>query len=152
MMCVSDILKVKGNMLFMVMFDKLLCEVVDMMVEYDIGLFVVMEYGDFVGMLMFCEIILCLYVNGGVIGDVQVCKVMDELFICMLEMDVNEVCWMMFECYVCYMLVFDKKVLMGVILFYDVVKMVVEVQSFENWMLKVYICDWLELEVEVYKL
>lgn len=70
MMCVSDILKVKGNMLFMVMFDKLLCEVVDMMVEYDIGLFVVMEYGDFVGMLMFCEIILCLYVNGGVIGDV----------------------------------------------------------------------------------
>lgn len=52
---------------------------------------------------------------------------MDELFICMLEMDVNEVCWMMFECYVCYMLVFDKKVLMGVILFYDVVKMVVEV-------------------------
>jgi hypothetical protein len=36
----------------------------------------------------------------------------------------------------------DKKMLMGVISFYDVAKFVVESQSFENKMLKAYIHDW----------
>jgi hypothetical protein len=40
--------------------------------------------------------------------------------------------------------VMDKKMLMGVISFYDVAKFVVESQSFENKMLKAYIHDWPE--------
>lgn len=47
--------------------------------------------------------------------------------------------------------VLDKKVLMGVISFYDVAKTVVEAQSFENRMLKAYIRDWPEPEAEAHK-
>jgi hypothetical protein len=36
----------------------------------------------------------------------------------------------------------DKRMLMGVISFYDVAKAVVDSQNFENRMLKAYIRDW----------
>ncbi|KUY61300.1 MULTISPECIES: CBS domain-containing protein [Burkholderia] len=147
-MRVSDILKVKGNTLFTVTPDKPLREAVDTMAEHDIGSLVVMEYGDLVGMLTFREIILRLHVNGGAIGDVQVRKVMDEPLTCTPETDVNEVRRMMLERHARYMPVLDKKVLMGVISFYDVAKTVVEAQSFENRMLKAYIRDWPESESE----
>jgi hypothetical protein len=38
----------------------------------------------------------------------------------------------------------DKRMLMGVISFYDVAKAVVDSQNFENKMLKAYIRDWPE--------
>jgi hypothetical protein len=38
--------------------------------------------------------------------------------------------------------VMDKRMLMGVISFYDVAKAVVDSQNFENKMLKAYIRDW----------
>ncbi|EAY69064.1 hypothetical protein BDAG_01810 [Burkholderia dolosa AU0158] len=118
------------------------------MAEHDIGSLVVMEYGDLVGILTFREIILRLRENGGAIGDVQVRKVMDEPLTCTPETDVNEVRRMMLERHARYMPVLDKKVLMGVISFYDVAKTVVEAQSFENRMLKAYIRDWPESESE----
>ena len=40
------------------------------------------------------------------------------------------------------MLVVDRRMLMGVISFYDVAKAVVDSQNFENRMLKAYIRDW----------
>ncbi|ACR29270.1 CBS domain-containing protein [Burkholderia glumae] len=141
-MRVSDILKVKGNTLFTVTPDTPLREAVDAMAEHDIGSLVVMEYGDLVGILTFREIILRLKANGGAIGDVQVRKVMDEPLTCTPETDVNEVRRMMLERHARYMPVLDKRVLMGVISFYDVAKTVVEAQSFENRMLKAYIRDW----------
>lgn len=143
-MRVSDILKVKGNTLFTVTPDQPLREAVDTMAEHDIGSLVVMEYGDLVGILTFREIILRLRENGGAIGDVQVRKVMDEPLTCTPETDVNEVRRMMLERHARYMPVLDKKVLMGVISFYDVAKAVLEDQSFENKMLKAYIRDWPE--------
>ncbi|KUZ70945.1 CBS domain-containing protein [Burkholderia ubonensis] len=150
-MRVSDILKVKGNTLFTVTPDTPLREAVDTMAEHDIGSLVVMEYGDLVGMLTFREIILRLRENGGAIGEVQVRKVMDEPLTCTPETDVNEVRRMMLERHARYMPVLDKKVLMGVISFYDVAKTVVEAQSFENRMLKAYIRDWPEPESETHK-
>ncbi|KVA74541.1 CBS domain-containing protein [Burkholderia ubonensis] len=150
-MRVSDILKVKGNTLFTVTPGTPLREAVDTMAEHDIGSLVVMEYGDLVGMLTFREIILRLRENGGAIGEVQVRKVMDEPLTCTPETDVNEVRRMMLERHARYMPVLDKKVLMGVISFYDVAKTVVEAQSFENRMLKAYIRDWPEPESEAHK-
>ncbi|AJK46072.1 CBS domain-containing protein [Burkholderia plantarii] len=141
-MRVSDILKVKGNTLFTVTPDTPLREAVDAMAEHDIGSLVVMEYGDLVGILTFREIIMRLKANGGAIGDVQVRKVMDDPLTCTPETDVNEVRRMMLERHARYMPVLDKRVLMGVISFYDVAKTVVEAQSFENRMLKAYIRDW----------
>ncbi|GAB7537457.1 CBS domain-containing protein [Burkholderia sp. 22PA0099] len=141
-MRVSDILKVKGNTLYTVTPDMPLREAVDTMAERDIGSLVVMEYGDLVGILTFREIILRLKANGGAIGDVQVRKVMDDPLTCTPETDVNEVRRMMLERHARYMPVLEKRVLMGVISFYDVAKTVVEAQSFENRMLKAYIRDW----------
>jgi hypothetical protein len=43
-----------------------------------------------------------------------------------------------------YMPVMDNRMLMGVISFYDVAKIVVDTQNFENKMLKAYIQDWPE--------
>ena len=150
-MRVSDILKVKGNTLFTVTPDTPLRDAVDAMAEHDIGSLVVMEYGDLVGMLTFREIILRLKDNGGAIGDARVRKLMDEPLTCTPETDVNEVRRMMLERHARYMPVLDKRVLMGVISFYDVAKTVVEAQGFENRMLKAYIRDWPEPEDEVHK-
>ncbi|KAF1006574.1 MAG: CBS domain-containing protein [Burkholderia sp.] len=151
-MRVSDILKVKGNTLYTVTPDMPLRAAVDTMAERDIGSLVVMEYGDLIGILTFREIILQLKENGGAIGDVQVRKVMDYPLTCKPETDVNEVRRMMLERHARYMPVLEKRVLMGVISFYDVAKTVVEAQSFENRMLKAYIRDWPpELDSEVHQ-
>jgi CBS domain-containing protein len=142
-MRVSDILKVKGNALYTVTPDTPLADAVNTMAEHDIGSLVVMEYGDLVGMLTFREIILTLSGNGGVVGTTTIRKVMDDHPItCTPETDVNEVRRMMLEHHVRYLPVMDKRVMMGVISFYDVAKTVVEEQGFENKMLKAYIRDW----------
>ena len=52
----------------------------------------------------------------------------------------------MLERHARYMPVMDKRMLMGVISFYDVAKAVVDSQNFENKMLKAYIRDWPEEE------
>jgi CBS domain-containing protein len=58
----------------------------------------------------------------------------------------DEVRRMMLNNHARYMPVMDKRMLMGVISFYDVAKAVVDSQNFENKMLKAYIRDWPEGE------
>lgn len=144
-MRVSDILKVKGNALYTVTPDTSLLDAVNTMAERDIGSLVVMEYGDLVGMLTFREIITTLRKNGGSVGTTTIRKVMDDHpLTCTPETDVNEVRRMMLEHHVRYLPVVEKRVLMGVMSFYDVAKTVVEQQGFENRLLKAYIRDWPE--------
>ena len=52
-MKVSEILQVKGDILYTVSPDTPLGEASSTMAEHDIGSLVVMEYGDLVGMLTF---------------------------------------------------------------------------------------------------
>ncbi|MDU0810549.1 MAG: CBS domain-containing protein [Burkholderia sp.] len=141
-MRVSDILKVKGSILFTVTPDIRLREAVNIMAEQDIGSLVVMEHGDLIGVLTFREIILRLQENEGSIGDIYVRKVMDVPLTCTPETDINEVRRMMLECHTRYIPVIDKKMLMGVISLYDVAKIIFEAQNLENKMLKAYIRDW----------
>ncbi|HTH62212.1 MAG TPA: CBS domain-containing protein [Paraburkholderia sp.] len=142
-MRVSDILRVKGNALFTVTPDTPVADAVNTMAEHDIGSLVVMEYGDLVGMFTFREILLTLRANGGNVGATTIRKIMDDHPVtCTPETDVNEVRRMMLEHHVRYLPVMDKRVLMGVISFYDVAKTVLEEQGFENKMLKAYIRDW----------
>ncbi|RQH01535.1 CBS domain-containing protein [Paraburkholderia dinghuensis] len=149
-MRVSDILKVKGNVLFTVTPDTLLQDAVTTMAEHDIGSLVVMEYGDLVGMLTFREVILTLRANGGTVGTSTIRKVMDDHPIsCTPETDVDEVRRIMLEHHVRYLPVMESRALMGVISFYDVAKAVVEAQDFENRLLKAYIRDWPEEERHV---
>ena len=66
----------------------------------------------------------------------------DHPLTCTSETDLDEVRRMMLDRHARYLPVLDKKMLMGVISFYDVAKAVVESQNFENKMLKAYIRDW----------
>ena len=144
-MKVSDILRVKGNTLYTVVPDQLLSDAVKLMSEMDIGSLVVMEHGDLVGMLTFREVIQRLVKNGGGVGTTLVRSSMDDAPVtCTLETDMDEVRRMMLGCHARYMPVMDKRMLMGVVSFYDVAKAVVDSQNFENKMLKAYIRDWPE--------
>jgi CBS domain-containing protein len=142
-MKVSEILKVKGNILYTVTPDTPMLAAVTTMAEKDIGSLVVMEFGELVGMLTFREVMKTLHDNNGQVGGGTVRKHMDDHPITITpDTEVNEVRRLMLERHARYVPVVDAKTLMGVISFYDVAKAVFEAQSFENRMLKAYIRDW----------
>ena len=142
-MKVSDILRVKGNTLYTATPDEPLAKAVEVMAGKDIGSLVVMEHGDLVGMLTFREVILAVVNNGGQVGTTLVRSAMDDHpLTCTGETDLDEVRRMMLDRHARYMPVMDRRMLMGVISFYDVAKAVVDSQNFENKMLKAYIRDW----------
>ena len=142
-MKVADILRVKGGTLFTVKPDQALAEAAQIMADRDIGSLVVMDHGDLVGMLTFREVIKATVKNSGVFGSQMVRSVMDDHpLTCTPETDIDEVRRMMLSRHARYMPVLDRKVLAGVISFYDVAKSVVDSQDFENRMLKAYIRDW----------
>jgi CBS domain-containing protein len=141
-MKVSDILRVKGNTLYTVTPDEPLAGAMKVMADKDIGSLVVMEHGDLVGMLTFREVILCIVRNGGKVGDSVVRSAMDDHpLTCTSETELDEIRRMMLERHSRYMPVIERRVLMGVISFYDVARAVVDSQTFENRMLKAYISD-----------
>jgi CBS domain-containing protein len=142
-MKVSDILRVKGGTLFTAHPDEALAHAAQLMAERDLGSLVVMEHGDLVGMLTFREVIQAVVKNGGGLGAMLVRTAMDDApLTCTMETEMDEVRRMMLDRHARYMPVMDKRMLMGVISFYDVAKAVVDSQNFENKMLKAYIRDW----------
>jgi CBS domain-containing protein len=142
-MKVSEILKVKGNILYTVTPDTPMSDAVDTMAEKDIGSLVIMEFGELVGMLTFREVMKTLHANKGSIGEDTVRKHMDDHPITITpDTEINEVRRLMLDRHARYVPVVDAKTLLGVISFYDVAKAVLEAQSFENKMLKAYIRDW----------
>jgi len=142
-MKVSEILKVKGNILYTVQPEMLLREAIDIMAEKDIGSLVVMKAGELVGMLTFREVMKAVHVNKGSVGGDTVGQHMEhEVLTITPDTDVHEIRRQMLEQHARYVPVADGKVLLGVMSFYDVAKAVFEAQSFENKMLKAYIRDW----------
>ena len=142
-MKVSDILRVKGNTLYTTTPDEPLARAIDAMAEKDIGSLVVIEHGELGGMLTFREVILSIVKNGGAVGNTLVRSAMDDHpLTCTAETDLDEVRRMMLDRHARYMPVMERRMLMGVISFYDVAKAVVDSQNFENRMLKAYIRDW----------
>jgi CBS domain-containing protein len=142
-MKVSEILQVKGNILYTVTPDTPLAEAAVTMAEKDIGSLVVMEFGDLVGMLTFREVIQALRENNGAVGSGTVRKHMDDHPITVTpDTEVNEVRRMMLEKHARYLPVMNARTLLGIISFYDVARAMLEAQSFENKMLKAYIRDW----------
>jgi CBS domain-containing protein len=142
-MKVSEILQVKGNILYTVTPDQSLADAVSTMADKDIGSLVVMEFGELVGVLTFREVLKSLHLNEGSVGGGTVRKHMDDHPITVTpDTEVNEVRRIMLEKHARYLPVMDAKTLLGVISFYDVARAVLEAQSFENKMLKAYIRDW----------
>ena len=146
-MKVSDILRVKGGTLYTTTPEHTLADAAQLMAEKDIGSLVVISHGLVVGMLSFREVIQAAVKNGGSFGTTTVYRAMDSgPLICTMETELDEVRRMMLERHARYMPVINNRMLMGVISFYDVAKMVVDSQNFENKMLKAYIHDWPEGE------
>src|SRR5450830_1374135 len=142
-MKVSEILKVKGNILYTVTPDTPLIDAVNTMAEKDIGSLVVMEFGSLVGMLTFREVLVAIHENGGAVGSNTVRKHMDDSPITVTpDTEVNEVRRIMLERHARYVPIMDARTLLGVMSFYDVAKAVLDAQGFENKMLKAYIRDW----------
>ena len=142
-MIVSEILRIKGNVLFTASPEDLVLRAVEVMADRDIGSLVVMDHGDLTGMLTFREVIQAVVANGGVVGDATVGRIMDDSPLsCTPETELDEVRRMMLQRHARYMPVVSQRTLMGVISFYDVAKAVVDSQDFENRMLKAYIRDW----------
>ncbi len=142
-MKVSEILKVKGDILYTVTPDTPMLEAVQTMAQKDIGSLVVMEFGTLVGMLSFREVMNTMALNQGSIGSDTVRKHMDDHPITITpDTEVNEVRRIMLEKHARYVPILEAKTVHGVISFYDVARAVLEAQSFENKMLKAYIRDW----------
>lgn len=142
-MKVSDILQVKGSVLYTVAPDTPLQTAILVMSEHDIGSLVVMDYDKLIGMLTFREVIKTLAIHRGSVDGITVRSVMSvNPLTCSMETELDDVRRIMLTQHARYLPVIDQQVLMGVISFYDVAKAVVEAQDFENTMLKAYIRDW----------
>jgi CBS domain-containing protein len=145
-MKVSDILRIKGSILYTVHPDSLIQVAVHTMAEHDIGSLMVMEYGELIGILSFREILKFISIQGNLMST-TVRKAMDDHPItCTLNTEIEEVQRMMLEKHARYMPVLENKILMGVISFYDMTKGIIEAKNFENNMLKAYIRDWPTVE------
>jgi CBS domain-containing protein len=142
-MRVSEILRIKGNILFTTTPDGSVLEAVQAMAEHDVGSKVVMDHGKMVGMLTFREVLAALAKTGGALGDLRVRDVMQhDPFVATPDMELMELRRSMLEKHARYIPVMEGTTLQGVISFHDVAKAVYEEQSFENKMLKGYIKNW----------
>ncbi len=142
-MKVSEILKVKGNILYTVPPETGLLDAINLMTEKDIGSLFVMNNGTLVGLLTFREVMRAVHANQGSVGQGTVGEHMARDVLTMSpDTDVNEIRRLMLERHARYVPVMDGKVLLGVMSFYDVAKSVLEAQNFENTLLKAYIRDW----------
>lgn len=152
-MKVSEILKVKGKTLFTMSPEASLSAAVVTMAEHDIGSIVIMSGGKLAGMLTFREVIRVLArrqsenrsgptppVSEFVIADVM----NPNPTVASPDMDVDGLRKLMVESHERYLPVMEGNTLMGVVSFHDVARAVLEMQSFENKMLKAYIRDWPE--------
>lgn len=149
-MRVSEILAVKGQVLYTTSPDKKLSAAIAAMSEHDVGSLACFEAGRMVGMLTFREIMKVLQAKGASWGAVTVGEAMvrDPVF-GRPDIEVDELRRLMVEKRMRYLPIMDGETLLGVISFHDVARAVLEEQGFENRMLKAYISDWTPEEVRV---
>ncbi len=152
-MKVSEILKVKGKTLFTMSPQDSLSAAVVTMADHDIGSIVIMSGGKLAGMLTFREVIRVLAKRQSEnrtgptppVSEFLISEVMNpKPTVAHPEMDVDELRKLMIDSHERYLPVMEGSVLMGVVSFHDVARAVLEMQSFENQMLKAYIRDWPE--------
>jgi CBS domain-containing protein len=71
-MLLSEILRIKGNVLFTTPPERPVIEAVNVMAQHDIGSLVVMDHGRMAGMLTFAEVLKALAERAGSLGDLRV--------------------------------------------------------------------------------
>jgi CBS domain-containing protein len=139
-MLVSEILRIKGNALFITPPHGTVLDAVNVMAQHDIGSLVVMDHGHMVGMLTFSEVLQALAKQKGQLGDLKVSDIhVSDPLTATTGLDVMELRRAMLDRHARYVPVIDGPTLLGVVSFHDVAKAVYEERSFENRMLKSYI-------------
>ncbi|HMU16270.1 MAG TPA: CBS domain-containing protein [Thauera aminoaromatica] len=142
-MLVSEILAIKGKVLFTIGPNRPIAEAVEIMNEQDVGSLVVFSRGEMVGMLTFRQVLQAVQQGGADWQSLQVEAVMlREPRVASPDMEMDELRRLMVEHHQRYLPVMDGNTLLGVVSFHDVAKAVLEEQSFENRMLKNYIRNW----------
>jgi len=148
-MLVSEILAIKGKVLYTIAPNRTLTEAVAIMTEQDVGSLVVFDHGQMVGMLTFREVLKAVHDNGSAWGDAEIASAMLKAPLAAApNMEMDELRRLMVDKRQRYLPVMDGHTLLGVVSFHDVAKAVLEEQSFENRMLKNYIRNWPEEESE----
>jgi CBS domain-containing protein len=142
-MLVSEILAIKGKVLYTIAPGKSLAEAVAIMTEQDVGSLVVFSNGQMAGMLTFREVLQAVHRGGAAWGQMTVGEAMLAAPLTAApNMEMDELRRLMVDHHQRYLPVMDGGVLMGVVSFHDVAKAVLEEQGFENRMLKNYIRNW----------
>ena len=142
-MLVSEILAIKGKVLYTIAPNKSLAEAVEIMTEQDVGSLVVFSHGRMVGMLTFREVLRAVHKGGSEWGRMPVEEAMlSGPMVASPNMEMDELRRLMVDHHQRYLPVMDEHTLLGVVSFHDVAKAVLEEQSFENRMLKNYIRNW----------
>jgi CBS domain-containing protein len=142
-MLVSEILRIKGTVLYTTPPDAPVLDAVKVMAQHDIGSLVVMDRGRMAGMVTFAEVLKALAAGGGTLGDLRIASIYDkDPVTASPAFEVMELRRAMLERHARYVPVMDGTTLLGVVSFHDVAKAVYEEQSFENRMLKSYIKNW----------
>jgi CBS domain-containing protein len=142
-MLVSEILRIKGTVLYTTRPETPVLDAIKAMAQHDIGSLVVMDRGRMAGLITFAEVLKMLAEREGVLGAMAVSDVYDSAPLTAEPgLDVMELRRVMLARHARYVPVMDGGTLAGVVSFHDVAKAVYEEQSFENRMLKSYIKDW----------
>jgi len=142
-MLVSEILAIKGKVLYTIAPGKSLAEAVEIMTEQDVGSLVVFSHGQMVGMLTFREVLKAVHKGGAEWGRMSVeVAMLAGPMAASPNMEMDELRRLMVDHHQRYLPVMDGTTLLGVVSFHDVAKAVLEEQSFENRMLKNYIRNW----------
>ena len=141
-MLVSEILRIKGTVLFTTPPEAPVMDAVKVMAQNDIGSLVVMDHGRMIGIVTFAEVLRALADRAGTIGDLKISAITERSPLTAApSIDVNELRRTMLERHARYVPVIDGNTLLGVVSFHDVAKAVLEEQGLENEMLKHYIQD-----------
>jgi CBS domain-containing protein len=141
-MLVSQILRIKGNVLYTTTPEAAVLSAVKVMAQHDIGSLVVMDHGRMAGVVTFAEVLRALADREGTVGTLTIAEITDrDPLTAKPSIDVNELRRIMLERHARYVPVLDGSMLLGVVSFHDVAKAVLEEQSLENQALKSYISD-----------
>lgn len=142
-MLVSEILAIKGKVLYTIAPERSLAEAVAIMSEQDVGSLVVFARGRMAGILTFREVLNAVHKTGAQWAETPVSQAMlADPQSAAPNMEMDELRRLMVDHHQRYLPVMDGPILMGVVSFHDVAKAVLEEQSFENRMLKNYIRNW----------
>src|SRR5436309_13764447 len=114
-MLVSEILRIKGNVLFTATPESSVLDAVKIMAQHDIGSLVIMDHGRMAGLLTFAEVLQTLANRGGTVDDIPISAILlTDPLTATPNIDVMELRRIMLSRHARYVPVLDGKMLLGV--------------------------------------